>query len=71
MIYKCNKCGNNTYFQEINIIKTFIKQTNDGILENDVLDQFEGREDVICMECSANIESGYISEFKNGTISGL
>lgn len=60
-MYKCKKCGNKIEFEEQNIIKTYINQTNDGKIEN-TSDKFSYREDVVCLECQSTLNDGDVIE---------
>ena len=42
-MYQCKKCGNKIEFEEQNVIKTYINQTNGGKTEN-TSDEFSYRE---------------------------
>lgn len=59
-MYKCNKCGNEVEFEEINVIKTYINQNEVSVLSNN--DEFFYRENVICLECESTLKDGNITE---------
>lgn len=60
-MYKCKKCGNNTHFEEQNIIKTLIIQNEGGEIAT-TSDAFYYREDVVCLECESTLNDGDIIE---------
>ena len=55
-MYKCNNCGNEKYFEETNIIKTFVLQDEDGNM-NTSSDKFLYNQNVICSKCKRVIEN--------------
>lgn len=55
-MYKCNNCGNEKYFEETNVIKTFVLQ--DGNI-NTSSDKFLYNQNVICSKCKRVIENKY------------
>lgn len=55
-MYKCYKCGNEKYFEETNIIKTFVLQDEDGNI-NTSSDKFLYNQNVICSKCKRVIEN--------------
>lgn len=61
-MYKCKKCNNVTEFEEINVMKTYIRQDEDGECRHYTTDEFFYRENVICLECSSTLEDGDVVE---------
>lgn len=60
-MYICNKCGNIVDFEEINVIKTHVHQ--DYIEKNNTTsDEFDYRENVICLNCNSTLEDGDVFE---------
>ena len=55
-MYKCNNCGNEKYFEETNVIKTFVLQDEDGNI-NTSSDKFLYNQNVICSKCKSVIEN--------------
>ena len=49
-MYKCNNCGNEKYFEETNVIKTFVLQDKDGNIGTSS-DKFLYNQNVICSKC--------------------
>ena len=60
-MYKCKKCGNTTYFEEQNVIKTLLIQNEYGEIET-TSDTFDYKEDVVCLECESTLNDGDIIE---------
>ena len=60
-MYKCKKCGNNTHFEEQNVIKTLIIQNEGGEMAT-TSDEFYYREDVVCLTCESTLNDGDIIE---------
>lgn len=57
-MYKCNNCGNEKYFKETNVIKTFVLQDEGGNI-NTSSDKFLYNQNVICSKCKRVIENKY------------
>ena len=57
-MYKCYNCGNEKYFEETNVIKTFVLQDEDGNI-NTSSDKFLYNQNVICSKCKRVIENKY------------
>lgn len=57
-MYKCYKCGNEKYFEETNVIKTFVLQDEDGNIDS-TSDKFLYNQNVICSKCKRVIENKY------------
>lgn len=60
-MYKCKVCGNTTDFEEVNIIKTHIKQNEKGEIIHEQ-DEYGYRENCICLDCEKTMEDGDIVE---------
>lgn len=60
-MYKCLKCGNKNEFEEVNVIKTYVKLNNYGEIDQ-TSDEFFYRENVICLECESTLEDKDIIE---------
>lgn len=57
-MYKCNNCGNEKYFEETNVVKTFILQDENGNIDS-TSDNFLYNQNVICSKCKSVIENKY------------
>ena len=57
-MYKCYKCGNEKYFEETNVVKTFILQDENGNIDS-TSDNFLYNQNVICSKCKRVIENKY------------
>lgn len=58
-MYRCLKCGNKSVFEEINVIKTYVKLNHAGEIE-ETSDKFFYLENVICLECNSTKDNGDI-----------
>ena len=56
-MYKCLECGNVDRFEELNVIKTIVSQKEDNSM-----DKFVERIDVICGRCGETMEDGSVEE---------
>lgn len=62
-MYICNKCGNRIEFEEVNVMKTYIKQNEVGDdISDGSFDEFDYRENVICLKCESTFEDGDVVE---------
>lgn len=55
-MYRCEKCGNQENFKEINLVATYL------VGDKQVDEKFVEREDVVCGKCKAKYSDGFIEE---------
>ncbi|MGL5328220.1 MAG: hypothetical protein ACRDD7_03055 [Peptostreptococcaceae bacterium] len=61
-MYKCIKCNNVKEFEEINVVKTYMRQNETGEVDHYISDEFFYRENVVCLECLSTMEDGNVIE---------